>query len=211
MKDEAATQFNARTIPRHRPLIAVLICFGGLDGALLFLNDQWRPDLVPLLFPIWSVVSGAIAAVYSRPNWKTIFRTDRWSTKWRLAVFALMAGSLLAVALRELGMRRLTVPQATTPMKIGFVLMILLLVPAVEEVLFRGIILDRLLNQKSVIVSILLTSVAAALCHSALIPAFIEQVALGSVYVAGRRSLGASMMAHLSINVVALVSVNLGR
>lgn len=211
MKAESMAWFKAQTIPSGPSLIAVLICYGGFDGALLFLNEQWRPDLVPLLFPLWSVLSGVIATVYSRPDWKTIFRTDRWKTRWVVAAFALIGGLLLAVMLRKLGMTRLEIPRATIPMRIGFVLQISLLVPAVEEVLFRGIVLDRLLNQRGIVVSILLTSAAAALCHTALIPAFVEQVLLGGVYVAGRRSLGASTTAHLSINVAALVSMNFGR
>lgn len=202
---------NLQMDSQRRSLIAVLICFGGLDGALLFINEQWRPDLIPLLFPVWSVFSGVISVVYSGTDWKAVYQLDRWRAGWMPASLALTAGALLAIVLRELGMKRLSIPQAPTAMRIGFVLLITLLVPIVEETLFRGIVLDRLLNQKGVLVSILLTSAAAALCHTALIPAFVEQLLLGSVYVTGRRSLGTSTIAHLSINVVALVSVNIGR
>jgi membrane protease YdiL (CAAX protease family) len=202
------TSIIASTQPTHtigeRSLIAVFVCFAVVDGGLLLANLRWAPQKVDLLFPLWAAIAASLAISFSRAGVPT-FR--RFSIPLRVsgAIVSLAAGAGVVITLREVWMSRLIVPDGTKLSRCVFILMIVLVVPLLEEILFRGIILERLLKNKTVIFAILLSSVAAAVCHDAILPALLEHAIIGSVYVWQGRSLRASFLVHMAINTIALL------
>jgi len=189
----------------QKPLLAIWACFAVLDGFLLFLNEQRFPQRVSLLFPLWAFVAAVVAVAYSDSLASVIRRAKSMRMNVPSVFIAVLSGATIVIVLRQISMTRLSVPDASPIIRCAFIAMIVLLVPLAEEVLFRGIILDRLLRGKGVLPAILISSLAAALCHQAIVPAFFEHLVIASIYVWRGESLWASLLTHVTLNTAALL------
>jgi len=75
-----------------------------------------------------------------------------------------------------------------------------LVVPIIEEILCRGVILESLLRGHGLLFSVLLSTVLIAFDHATFWPALAGQIMLTLVYLGSRRSLTMSMVAHAVSN-----------
>ncbi len=77
-----------------------------------------------------------------------------------------------------------------------------LVVPVLEEVIFRGVILGSLCKRMAAPWAVLITAAAAAVLHEFWLLAFVGQVFLCGAYLARHRSVAASIAAHVATNTV---------
>jgi membrane protease YdiL (CAAX protease family) len=75
-------------------------------------------------------------------------------------------------------------------------------IPVLEEVIFRGVILGSLCKRMAVPWAVLITAAAATVLHEFWLLAFVGQVFLCGAYLARGRSLPASIAAHVATNTV---------
>lgn len=90
------------------------------------------------------------------------------------------------------------------------VLLTVIIAPIVEEIFFRGIVLQGLLNRYSDGVSIVLSSLIFGVVHLNIVqmlPAFVIGLMLGYVYVRTRRSLSTVILIHLFNNLISHIFI----
>lgn len=90
------------------------------------------------------------------------------------------------------------------------ILSIVIFSPILEEILFRGIFLNGLLNRYGSVLSLIVSSLLFALFHfdlSAMPGAFIIGVALGAVYIVSRGNLLYCIIAHSCCNATTCIGI----
>jgi membrane protease YdiL (CAAX protease family) len=76
------------------------------------------------------------------------------------------------------------------------------LVPFVEESMFRGIMLNSLLERYSWPLSVCISAIIFASVHTSFTVGLIGGLAFGLLYVHGKRSLAPSLVAHVMANLL---------
>jgi hypothetical protein len=74
------------------------------------------------------------------------------------------------------------------------------ILPVIEELICRGVILRSLLTRLDVVWAIVLSSVVFSLFHIAFWPAFIGEIFISLIYVIRRKSLAVSILYHVAGN-----------
>jgi len=77
-----------------------------------------------------------------------------------------------------------------------------LVAPFFEELVFRGTILASLLQRSPKVIAIVLSAVLVGTLHESVWNAILGELLFGVLYVSNRRSLGVSLLAHVTANTV---------
>jgi len=106
------------------------------------------------------------------------------------------------------GTVRGTLGEDTGPDKLGLMIAATVLAPALEELVYRGVLLAGFVGNMSSPVAVILSSVAFAGSHfsaSNFIPLTCLGVCLGSLYILGGKSVAKCFVAHSMYNLIVLI------
>jgi membrane protease YdiL (CAAX protease family) len=186
-------------------------------GSLVLRLINARTPLTPVALPpliFYSVITGWLIAQ------RRTFRAYSWHpmafSNGRAAAVGGVAGLCFAVAITAFGAIALTMNPAViprgvvpfpehSPLRVVLASCVLVIVvPLTEELLFRGIILNRWRSLFGPRAGVWLTAIAFALLHGAFFPSLVFAVLLGHLYLRSRE-LWAAIGAHALNNAIAIV------
>jgi membrane protease YdiL (CAAX protease family) len=145
-----------------------------------------------------------------------VMSTSSFSVSFSGASLALLVGVIAANIAAEIQLRlgQLSFP-GSDPLVLFFVV---IASPIIEELFFRGIVLNSLLQRWPAAVSIAICATLFASTHESFWPSFVSEVILCGTYLCFRRSVAITTIAHFSLNLAAsfpslllLSSVHLNR
>ena len=199
------TENNAADI---KPLTAVQMA--SLYGLVIILASVCRYLIFPFLFSFryeryftnialeLSIVLATAGVVVLKPY---LVRLISLRISLLQAVVAIAAGLLAAnLSTFVVSLEIPKIPEQNLQYQ-GLILL-LAVAPLVEEIFFRGLLLESLSRRYSVVTSILVSSIIFASFHTMFWSGLIGGVVLGCVYLGCSRSLTASIFAHLAGNLV---------
>lgn len=134
--------------------------------------------------------------------WKPdVARHLSFKTSILSAFIAMVLGLLIANA--AVAIQSAVGKVAFPPRDMLTIALVIIAGPIVEEIFFRGIILESLLRRNASISSVLISAMLIAFAHESFWPALFGQVMLSSLYLLFRRSLLISIIAHIFSNLFA--------
>lgn len=140
---------------------------------------------------------------YARPNMNLRRKWD-FNVSAERCLIAIAAGILSANA--SIYVASSGAQQSSRDFEIISFILTCVIAPVLEEVLFRGIILEVAVESFRMPFALIATSAIFASFHAEWLPAFIGGIVLGLIYLCPRRSLSAAIVAHVAGN-LALTSV----
>lgn len=180
---------------------------GALGIWLLFLAMQWglwlintavSAETVQRYNLLWFVVAGALTIaliIHQKPR---ILTASNFGLRWLDIPVIALVGYL------DANLRFLVL---TPPFVLGFhsppkMMLVIAILPILEEVICRGVVLVSLLPRMHIAWAILMTSVIFAVSHVDFWPALVGELFMSLIYVLRRRSLTASLLYHMFCNTI---------
>lgn len=191
-----------------RRLVVVWLLGGAVPGWLWYAQYGLAP-LTAEYGPFVTTFADVCAVLFVFWRWPRVFGLSRLRPRVSDLAVGALVGYLcinVSICLPAMGEWPWTVqmsafcPRHRTMLflKLLFVCHVLV-IPAVEELIFRGVILGSLCKRTSVLWAVLITAVAAAVLHDGPY-AFVPQLFLCGAYLARHRSIPASIAAHVVTN-----------
>lgn len=185
--------------------LVLKLIFHFFDSDLNFLVQGWK-------LPFWLIVISFI--VLGSRWWKIDLESklNKISLKkgLRILVTSVLLGSCMFVVFNWYPLSqngfviKIRLEELLTFKRLVFVFITLVIAPVLEELLFRGIILEYLSRTNGLFFSVLLSSLLFSLHHLTgvqLLPAFVAGLYLGVLYLKGH-SLSCTILAHCCLNIV---------
>lgn len=181
-------------------LASIFILVGlGIAGAIVGLIEIALTGITPKYSPLLSAVTLVLylpLPIAVRPR---ILLLSHWTLRLRDFVIAVVSPLLI----QFIPLLFVADPKEYfTKLTVGIVTCAVVLVPLLEEVLIRGIVLRSLLARSSSVIAILLTSALFSLLHPNFWESLPRQILLSLVYTATDFCLSASIVAHMVSNAV---------
>jgi len=199
--DTAKHSERGETVGAKR-LVFVWLFGGIIEWIIQYFNRWLSPAIATQNLPFEAVIGGVVAVLFFLWKWPRMFAPSRFRPRLSDLAIGLPVGYLMTnIAAAIVGKSAfeadwmLTNPQR----KLTFICAVVI-VPVVEELIYRAAILGSLLQKTLPIWAVLITTTAATIMHDSWRVAFLGQALLCAAYLAGRRSLPASIIAHAVAN-----------
>jgi len=151
-----------------------------------------------------SMVVLGLASVLIGLNRPHIYRMSRWEVSWQ-DVLSGVASGLIVRLLQELIFRLKGESFPSAERNVLAIVSVVLIIPILEELLCRGVLLGSLLANFRPLFGILLTTCIVAAFHAEFVWAFPGQLMLCILYVANKKSLPSTMICHVAMNALTYV------
>jgi len=177
--------------------------FGGIiEWTIQYLNQWLSPFTARDNLPFESAIGHTSAVLFFFWKWPQLFVSSRIRPRLSDLAVGVPLGYLMTnISAAILGRSAfssdwvLTNPQR----KLSFICAVLIM-PVVEELIYRGAILGSLLEKTSMFWAVATTVTAATIMHDFWRVALPDQILLCTAYLIGRRSIPASTIAHATAN-----------
>jgi membrane protease YdiL (CAAX protease family) len=174
--------------------------FGGIiEWTIQYLNRWLSPSTANDNLPFQAVIGDVCAVFFFLWKWPRVFLLSTI----RLRVGDLAVGIVLGLLMSNISaaiLGRSAVENdwaLTNPARKLTLICAVLIVPVVEEMIYRGVILGSLLERTSTLWAVIITTVAATIMHDSWLVAFPSQILLCTAYLIRKRSIPARLLPTL--------------
>jgi membrane protease YdiL (CAAX protease family) len=185
-------------------VIAIFFCAYFLSFGLFHLFSDMTSmlgiDQYAIAVEAWQISMATLGALtlFVFPQLKKEFSFSISTSSVAIAIFAGLLGANV-----EAAVIRGTVGRVDFPSRNLYILILVgVVAPVVEELFMRGIVLNSFLRRHGAIASVLVSAILFAGCHDSFWGALVVQLILSVVFLAFKRSLTTSMIAHSTLNLV---------
>lgn len=195
--------------------LLIILCFSLVAAPILFLKDYIGDGLTLFLIYLINFVPPLVIMYNVKKKAENGLKFNLQLSNWKVIIAAILVNYAIAAGISgpiaDFMPKNFMQDYMDIFSMKGFFpfLSIVILAPIIEELIFRGIILDGFLKRYKIVTSLIISSFLFGILHInpvQAIPAFIGGIFLGWVYYQ-TRSVGMTILLHLSINLEGYIAL----